>query len=138
MAEFQTWDRTVLERFAAEASDRLREQRAQLTDTLTEQARLHAEIAALRADLKAALGAYRREVTAAAPPRLSTTANLHKCDQRGGMRGKAAVLPGSLRAFSSLQCEAAIGAGGAEQHLSIRGHCSVDCKHNVTYSNVCA
>lgn len=69
MAEFQTWDRTVLERFATEASDRLREQRAQITDTLTEQARLHAEIAALRADLKTALAAYRREVTAAAPPR---------------------------------------------------------------------
>ena len=69
MAEFHLWDRTVLERFAAEASDRLREQRAQITDTLTEQARLHAEIEALRADLKTALGAYRREVTAAAPPR---------------------------------------------------------------------
>ena len=69
MTDFRTWDRTVLERFAAEASDRLREQRVQITDALTEQARLHAEIAALRADLKAALGAYRREVTAAAPPR---------------------------------------------------------------------
>ena len=69
MTDFRTWDRTVLERFAAEASDRLREQRKQLTDTLTEQARLHAEIEALRADLKTALVAYRREVTAAAPPR---------------------------------------------------------------------
>lgn len=69
MAEFQTWDRTVLEKFAAEASDRLREQRAQLTDSQAEQARLHAEIKALRADLKTALGAYRALVTAAAPPR---------------------------------------------------------------------
>ena len=67
MAEFHLWDRTVLERFAAEASDRLREQREQIADTLTEQARLHAEIAALRADLKAALGAYRREVTSSRP-----------------------------------------------------------------------
>ncbi len=73
MAEFRTWDRTVLERFAAEASDRLREQRAQLTDTLTEQARLHAEIAALRADLKAALGAYRREVTSSRPSSSQTS-----------------------------------------------------------------
>lgn len=63
MTDFKTWDRTVLERFASEASDRLREQRAQLTDTLAEQARLQNEIDALRADLKAALGAYRREVT---------------------------------------------------------------------------
>ena len=69
MTDFRTWDRTVLERFAAEASDRLREQRVQITDALAEQARLHAEIEALRADLKTALGAYRREVTAAAPPR---------------------------------------------------------------------
>ena len=67
MTDFKTWDRTVLERFASEASDRLREQRAQITDTLTEQARLHAEIEALRADLKAALGAYRREVTSSRP-----------------------------------------------------------------------
>ena len=59
MAEFHLWDRTVLERFAAEASDRLREQRVQITDALAEQARLHAEIEALRADLKAAIEAYR-------------------------------------------------------------------------------
>ena len=32
MTDFRTWDRTVLERFAAEASDRLREQRAQMAD----------------------------------------------------------------------------------------------------------
>ena len=63
MAEFQTWDRTVLERFAAEAADRLREQREQITDTLAEQGRLHAEIKALRADLKTALAAYRALVT---------------------------------------------------------------------------
>ena len=67
MAEFHLWDRTVLERFATEASDRLREQRVQITDALAEQARLHAEIEALRADLKAALGAYRREVTSSHP-----------------------------------------------------------------------
>lgn len=69
MTDFRTWDRTVLERFASEASDRLREQREQITDTLAEQARLQAEIDALRADLKMALGAYRALVTAAAPPR---------------------------------------------------------------------
>jgi macrodomain Ter protein organizer (MatP/YcbG family) len=63
VAEFWTWDRTVLERFAAEASDRLLQMRAQIIDDAAEQARLHAEIAALRADLKAALAAYRREVT---------------------------------------------------------------------------
>jgi hypothetical protein len=63
VAEFHLWDRTVLERFASEASDRLREQRAQITDTLTEQARLRAEIDALRADLRVALDAYRREVS---------------------------------------------------------------------------
>lgn len=61
--DFKTWDRTVLERFASEASDRLREQRAHLADTLAEQARLHAEIAALRADLRAAMDAYRALVT---------------------------------------------------------------------------
>lgn len=69
MTDFRTWDRTVLERFASEASDRLREQREQITDTLAEQARLQTEIDALRADLKTALGAYRALVTAAAPPR---------------------------------------------------------------------
>jgi len=63
MAEFHLWDRTVLERFAAEASDRLREQREQITDTLAEQARLHAEIEVLRADLRAAMDAYRALVT---------------------------------------------------------------------------
>jgi hypothetical protein len=63
MTDFRTWDRTVLERFASEAADRLREQRAQLTDTLTEQARLRTEIEALRADLKTALVAYRALVT---------------------------------------------------------------------------
>ena len=69
MTDFRTWDRTVLERFATEASDRLREQRAQMADAQAERERLQAEIDALRADLKAALGAYRRAVTAAAPPR---------------------------------------------------------------------
>ena len=69
VAEFHLWDRTVLERFAAEASDRLREQRAQMADAQAERERLRAEIDALRADLKTALGAYRRAVTAAAPPR---------------------------------------------------------------------
>ena len=63
MTDFRTWDRTVLERFASEASDRLREQREQITDTLAEQARLRAEIEALQADLKTALGAYRALVT---------------------------------------------------------------------------
>lgn len=67
MTDFKTWDRTVLERFASEAADRLREQREQITDTLAEQARLQAEIDALRADLKTALGAYRREVTSSHP-----------------------------------------------------------------------
>ena len=69
MTDFKTWDRTVLERFASEASDRLREQRAQMTDAQAERERLQAEIDALRADLRAALGAYRALVTAAAPPR---------------------------------------------------------------------
>ena len=67
MAEFHLWDRTVLERFAAEASDRLREQREQITDTLAEQARLHAEIAALRSDLRAAMDAYRALVITSTP-----------------------------------------------------------------------
>lgn len=63
MTDFKTWDRTVLERFAAEASDRMREQRAQITDALEAAARLQAEIETLRADLRLALMAYRREVT---------------------------------------------------------------------------
>ena len=67
MAEFHLWDRTVLERFATEASDRLREQRAQMTDAQAERERLQAEIDALRADLKAALGAYRRAITSSHP-----------------------------------------------------------------------
>jgi ABC-type transporter Mla subunit MlaD len=71
--DFKTWDRTVLERFAAEASDRLREQRAQLTDMLAEQARLHAEIAALRSDLRAAMDAYRALVTSTPRPAPSRT-----------------------------------------------------------------
>lgn len=74
MTDFRTWDRTVLERFAAEASDRLREQRAQITDALSEQTRLHAEIEALRADLKAALGAYRALVTSSHPSSSQTSA----------------------------------------------------------------
>ena len=73
MTDFRTWDRTVLERFAAEASDRLREQRVQITDALAEQGRLHAEIEALRADLKTALGAYRREVTSPRPSSSQTS-----------------------------------------------------------------
>ena len=73
MTDFRTWDRTVLERFASEASDRLREQREQITDTLAEQARLHAEIEALRADLKTALVAYRREVTSSRPSSSQTS-----------------------------------------------------------------
>ena len=73
MAEFHLWDRTVLERFAAEASDRLREQRAQMTDTQAERERLQAEIGALRADLKAALAAYRREVTSSRPSSSQTS-----------------------------------------------------------------
>ena len=67
MTDFKTWDRTVLERFAAEASDRLREQRAQMADAQAERERLQAEIDALRADLKAALGAYRALVTSSRP-----------------------------------------------------------------------
>ena len=67
MAEFHLWDRTVLERFAAEASDRLREQRAQMADAQAERERLQAEIDALRADLKTALGAYRALVTSSRP-----------------------------------------------------------------------
>ena len=73
VAEFQIWDRTVLERFAAEASDRLREQRVQITDALAEQARLHAEIEALRADLRAAIDAYRALVTSSRPSSSQTS-----------------------------------------------------------------
>ena len=73
MTDFRTWDRTVLERFASEAADRLREQREQITDTLAEQARLRAEIEALRADLKTALGAYRALVTSTLHPSSSRT-----------------------------------------------------------------
>ena len=67
MTDFRTWDRTVLERFAAEASDRLREQRAQMADAQAERERLQAEIDALRGDLKTALVAYRRAVTSSRP-----------------------------------------------------------------------
>jgi hypothetical protein len=63
VAEFHLWDRTVLERFASEASDRLLQMRAQAIDDAAERARLRAEIDALRADLRVALDAYRREVT---------------------------------------------------------------------------
>ena len=73
MTDFRTWDRTVLERFASEASDRLREQREQITDTLAEQARLRAEIEALRGDLKTALGAYRALVTSSRPSSSQTS-----------------------------------------------------------------
>ena len=73
MAEFHLWDRTVLERFAAEASDRLREQRVQITDALAEQARLHAEIEALRADLRAAMDAYRAVLTLSRPSSSQTS-----------------------------------------------------------------
>ena len=67
MTDFRTWDRTVLERFAAEASDRLREQRAQMADAQAEREQLQAEIDALRADLRAAIDAYRRAVTSSHP-----------------------------------------------------------------------
>lgn len=67
MTDFRTWDRTVLERFASEASDRLREQRAQMTDAQAERERLQAEIDALRADLRAAIDAYRLAITSSRP-----------------------------------------------------------------------
>ena len=67
MAEFHLWDRTVLERFAAEASDRLREQRAQMADAQAEREQLQAEIDALRADLRAAIDAYRLAITSSHP-----------------------------------------------------------------------
>ena len=73
MTDFKTWDRTVLERFAAEASDRLREQRAQMADAQAERERLQAEIDALRGDLKTALGAYRRAVTSSRPSSSQTS-----------------------------------------------------------------
>jgi macrodomain Ter protein organizer (MatP/YcbG family) len=68
VADFKVWDRTVLERFAAEASDRLLQMRAQAIDDAAERARLQAEIDALRADLRVALDAYRRVVTSTSAP----------------------------------------------------------------------
>ena len=73
MTDFRTWDRTVLERFAAEASDRLREQRAQMADTLAEQARLHAEIDALREERRAAIDAYRALIISPRPSSSQTS-----------------------------------------------------------------
>lgn len=67
MAEFHLWDRTVLERFADEASERLAAMRAQAKDDAAERARLQAEIEALRDDLRAAMDAYRRLVTSSRP-----------------------------------------------------------------------
>lgn len=55
MADFDSWSRESLVRFARDAAQRMGEQKV--------------EIEALRADLRAALDAYREAVTAAAPPR---------------------------------------------------------------------
>ena len=59
MTDFKTWDRSILEKFAREAADRLHQQEA--------------EIEALRADLKTALEAYRREVTLPRPSSSQTS-----------------------------------------------------------------
>ena len=54
-ADFESWSKESLVRFARDANERVLQQKA--------------EIEALRGDLKTALAVYRREVTAAVPPR---------------------------------------------------------------------
>lgn len=72
-AEFDLWTKESLVRFAHEASDRLREQRAQMADTLAEQARLHAEIDALREERRAAIDAYRALIISPRPSSSQTS-----------------------------------------------------------------
>jgi hypothetical protein len=70
--------------------------------------------------------------TAADTPRLRTTANLHANDYTRTLGDTPHELPGGLRSFAALQREPTVGAGGAQEQLSVRGHRAVDCEHEIT------